>query len=94
MNIKIAAFTVSEKSLNTDQRIGFQISLYNTIRIFTHIDLASSLWDIDKQCNPYQTPQNSASDLGLYDLITECSIKTEFKMKNTTTLKPKRTVQS
>ena len=45
------------------------------------------MWDIDKQCNPDQTPQNSASGLGLYGLITECSIKTESKMKNATTLK-------
>ena len=37
----------------------------------THISLVSFLWDRGKQCRPDQTPQNAASDQGLYCLLTE-----------------------
>ena len=33
---------------------------------------------------PDQTPQNAASDQGLHCLLTECPIKFEYKIKNTT----------
>ena len=55
--------------------------VYENLRI-SLLSLESFLWDIDKQNSPNVTPQNAASHLGLFCLLTGISLKNEIKMKN------------
>ena len=48
--------------------------------MFTHISLASLLWDLDKQYRPRSDA--AASDQGLHCLHTGISIKNQIKIKN------------